>query len=305
MNLPDAQHHLEIAGREVRLSAVNGEALIKDSDWLVMNVVGLPTYEEAKEFGLRLKASVELAAAATRLGADVGRDLATASLAQSVKDHVFRETGAIVRDNVHGLDVFEDDPNVAFLSVSGTGTVMAKADRFLALATEIHGSAVGLSQRAQDVLLLLNFALMRSDAVAQIVFAFSAVEALGQEESWTPAQQEVLGALATAARGSSTASEDEREEIAQAIEKGLYRLSLRQGVMRLLERLGLSQLRSEWDRLYSQRSTLVHGVAPYPGATYDELAYRAMNLCGLILLRAAAREIPELDRHVEMYYQHS
>ena len=305
MNLSATQHRLEIGGREVTMSALNGEALINASDWLVMNVVGLPTYEEAQQFGLRLKAGVELAAAATRLGADVGRDLATASLAQSVKDHILRETGAIVRDNVHGLDIFEDDPNVTFLSVNGNGKVMANADRFLSLATEIHAHAIGLSQRAQDVLLLLNFALMRSDAVAQIVFAFSAVEALGQEESWTPAQKEVLSALATAARGSTSAAEAEREEIAQAIEKGLYRLSLRQGVMRLLQRLGLSQLRSEWDSLYSQRSTLVHGVAPYPGATYDELAYRAMNLCGLILLRAAASEIPQLDGHVDMYYQRS
>ena len=87
-----------------------------------------------------------------------------------------------------------------------------------------------------------------------------------------------------------------------AIERGLHKLSLRQGVLRLLSSLGLPGLKSEWDRLYDERSTLVHGLAPRPGADYSQLAFKAVSLCGRILLAAIAKELPSADRHVDLFY---
>jgi hypothetical protein len=77
---------------------------------------------------------------------------------------------------------------------------------------------------------------------------------------------------------------------------------LRQGVFRLLDRLGLQHLKKSWDDLYAERSTLVHGLAPQPGADYGDLAHRTVSLCGQILLKAAAAEIPQADRHVTRMY---
>jgi hypothetical protein len=82
----------------------------------------------------------------------------------------------------------------------------------------------------------------------------------------------------------------------------LHRLTLRQGVFRLLDRLGLADLKKPWDELYAERSTLVHGLAPQPGADYATLAHRTVSLCGQILLRAAATEIPMADWHVRELY---
>jgi uncharacterized protein YodC (DUF2158 family) len=39
-------------------------------------------------------------------------------------------------------------------------------------------------------------------------------------------------------------------EIASALKRSLHRIGLRQGVLRVLERIGQSALKSEWDRLY-------------------------------------------------------
>lgn len=303
LNIEANEYRFNVAGREVVLAALTPDCAIRDSEWLVMNTRGLDSEEEARQFGHNLRSAIELSSISTRLGVDVGRDLATSSLAQSIKDHIAKETGAIVRDNVHGLDVFEDDPRVTIFSISATGTVLANRDPFLAFAAELHGKDATISDEARDVVLLLNYALMRPEPVAQIVFAFSAVEMLGQRETWTTAQKALLTELATSAERSTFGNEHERREVSDAITKSLHRLTLRQGVLRLLDRLNLAHLKSEWDKHYAERSTLVHGLAPRPGADYSDLAYRSVSLCGHILLKAVAAELPIADRHIYNYYE--
>jgi hypothetical protein len=80
------------------------------------------------------------------------------------------------------------------------------------------------------------------------------------------------------------------------------KIGLRQGVLRLLGSLGLSGLKGEWDTLYGERSTLVHGLAPRPGTDYSQLAFKTVSLCARILLAAIARELPGADRHVDLAY---
>lgn len=302
LDIPENEYRFQVFGQEVVLSAPIQEMPIRDSEWLVLNARGFSSEGEAREFGKRLQAALHLSSAATRLGIDPGRDLPTSVLAAHVKQHIAGETGAMVRDNVHGLDVFVDDPNVLIFNVSGTGTVRARRDPFLAYAAELHADMAELSEEARDVVLLLNFALMRPEPVAQIVFAVSAVEMLGQNEEWTESQQVLLRELAECAAASAIGTESERAEVIDAVKKGLHRLSLRQGVFRLLARLGLGHLRKQWDALYAERSTLVHGLAPRPGADYSDLANRTINLCGHILLTRVALEVPLASKHLGTFY---
>ncbi len=126
------------------------------------------------------------------------------------------------------------------------------------------------------------------------------MESLGQDEGWSQDQKLLLRELAAAAEQSATDTDAERHEVADA--KSLHRLTLRQGVFRVLARLGLQHLKKAWDDLYAERSTLVHGLAPQPGADYGDLAHRTVSLCGQVLLKAAATEIPQADRHVVRMY---
>jgi hypothetical protein len=71
-------------------------------------------------------------------------------------------------------------------------------------------------------------------------------------------------------------------------------------VFRLLDELGLAHLKTPRDDLYDERSTLVHG--PKPGADYEDLAHRTVSLCGQILLKAVAAEVPMANRHVARLY---
>lgn len=295
------ERRVQIAGREVVLTPPTPDLMIMDSEWLIMNARGFASEDEARQFGRRLKTALEVAAAAARLGVDTGRNLPTSGLGKFVKDALAQD-GIHVRDNIHGLDVFSDHPNTRLFTMNATGVVHAAPDPFLSDLDEIVQTAVTPSQSIADIILLLNYALMRSEPVAQIVFVVSAVESLGQDERWSKDQKQLLRELAAAAEQSATGTDAERREVADAIQKSLHRLTLRQGVFRLLDRLGLQHLKKPWDDLYAERSTLVHGLAPYPGADYGDLAHRTVSLCGQILLKAAAAEIPQAERHVARMY---
>jgi hypothetical protein len=301
LRIEASEYRLQVAGREVVLSPPTSDTKIADSEWLIMNTRGFGSEDEAWLFGSRLKTALDVSAVATRVGVDTGRNLATSALGKIVKDALAKQ-GAHVRDNIHGLDVFPDYPNTGIFNMNATAIVHAAPDPFLSDLEELVQAAVTPSQRVADVILLLNYALMRPEPVAQIVFAVSAVESLGQNESWSPDQQQLLRELSAAVTQHAIGTEEERQEVADAIRKSLHRLTLRQGVFRLLDRLGLQHLKKPWDDLYAERSTLVHGLAPQPGANYSDLARRTVSLCGEILLKAVAAEIPQADRHVARMY---
>ncbi len=302
LNVPSSKHPFKVGGWEALLQAPTEETLIQDSDWLIVNIRGFANDDEARVFGRNMQTSLHVASAVTRIGLDPGQDLPTSSLAQHFKQQIAEKTGAKIRDNVHGLDVFVDDPNVTIFALQATGVVRANPDRFLSHAAELHSAVGSMTKEAHDVVLLLNFALMRPEPVAQIIFCISAVEMLGQEEQWSEAQKTLLEQLAHSLQGMATGSEKERGEVADAIRRGAHRISLRQGVFRLLDRLNLTHLRKSWDDIYSERSKLVHGLAPVPGARYEELAGRTVNLCGHILLTRVAQEVPAIKKYVDTFY---
>ncbi len=78
------EHRLQIAGREVVLTAPTPDLKIMDSEWLIMNARGFASEDEARQFGHRLKTAVEVSAVAARVGVDTGRNLATQPLGCSL-----------------------------------------------------------------------------------------------------------------------------------------------------------------------------------------------------------------------------
>jgi hypothetical protein len=302
LNIVSKEHPFSIGAYDIVLSPQAPNVDICDSEWLVMNATGFSTEDEAKQFAEKLKAACEVSSVATRLGVDSGVNLPTSGFGELIKKQALEGSGIKIRDNVHGVDVFQDDPNIRIVYINATGTVRASPDPFLADLSDLYNVVENSSQQTRDIVLLLNYALMRPEPVAQIIFSFSAVEMLGQNEDWSAAQKQLLDELAIAAKESEIGSELEREEVSAAIQKGMYKLSLRQGVLRLLTSLELEHLKPTWDDLYGKRSTLVHGLAPKPGADYSELAFKTVSLCGHILLKAIAREIKGANRHVNKFY---
>lgn len=295
------EQSLSIDGREVSLKPAAKGQKLSDAKWLVMSARHFNSEQEALDFGLRLKRAVELSAVCSRLGVDCGTDAATLSLGAEFRQHLLATTGQLFRDNVHGLDVFLDDPKIVFLSMSAEASSLIVPDQFFAGIEEFHSQMGQVSQEVSDILLLMNFALMNPEPVAQIVFAVSAVEMIGQRDaSWSAGQKALIKRLEALARSDTSLPAEEVENVADAI-KRIHKVSLRQGVIRLLRNLGSSDLFSEWEQLYSERSSLVHGLAPRPGGRYEDLANRTLSLCGRILLKAIAREVAVAERGISFY----
>jgi len=132
LNLSDAEYAIDVAGHEVVLSSEAPDRSIRESEWLVMNTRGFAAEESARQYGHALRTALEVSSAATRLGVDAGKDIATSGLGQSIREAILRETGSLIRDNIHGLDVFADDPNTHIVSFQAAGSVLANPDAFLA-----------------------------------------------------------------------------------------------------------------------------------------------------------------------------
>jgi hypothetical protein len=176
---------------------------IKDSQWLVMNARGFESGHDAEDFARKLKASTEFSSAITRLGINAGVDKCTGGFSKVVKDNIREKHNVLIRDNVHGIDVFPDDPNTRIVEISATGTVRSAPDPFLSDIDELYGIVDNASPRARDIILLMNYALTRTDPVAMIVFAVSAVEMLGQHEKWSAPQEQLLDEMAGTAAACS------------------------------------------------------------------------------------------------------
>jgi hypothetical protein len=273
-----------VMNRDVVITSQNkGEPLSK-TKWIVLGTRGFSSEEDAWHFGTRLRSIVQLAALSSRLGANVGEDKATDWIREDFAREIgLLKTGDRLAPNIHGLSIWPDDDNTRFPISDAQLTVTADPNHFTSALTELGESGEISLGAASNAVRLLNLALMTSEPLAQMVLSFSAVEELGQNQKWSKAQEALIEELAMAAEASSKGTAQEREEVAQAIRKGLFPLSLRQGVMRLLSRIGLDHLRKEWDRLYALRSGLFHGTARLSDPEINQAALDTMTLCGRII----------------------
>jgi hypothetical protein len=302
--LQDPRQSLEVIidGRPVEVASARGRKPLQESPWVAMTASGFDTPESAFAFGQRLKLTVQLIAARNRIGVDCGAERPLGTIGTIYRDEIFKHSGVWMRGSIHGLDIFEDRENVRFISGEGTIQTLVNPTAFFDEVQKYHLNVDALTPVARDIVLLLNFALMTTEPVAQAVFAISAVEMIGQQDDWNKSQLAAIERLALHVKEDKTISSEEADEISDAIKRSLHKLSLRQGVLRLLKRLGLSGLKKDWDSLYGERCELVHGLAPEPGKSYSGLANRAINLCGYILLTALGKEVAGIDDGIMSRY---
>lgn len=229
LNIDGNEAEVRFDARSVTLSAGFPDKLINQSEWLIVEAHGFETEEEARRFGHDFRAACAVASAANRLGIDGGIDLASFRLGISVQDYLRESAGIVSRGSVHGVDVFLDDPAVQIFAMQATGSVLHNPQPYLDDVSDLLGCASMLSQRGQDIVLLLNYALMRPEPVAQIVFSISAVEMLGQTEKWSDAQKAQFRELVSVVKASKTCSQVESDEIVFALENSMHKIALERG----------------------------------------------------------------------------
>lgn len=288
---------IEFEGRSVEVASQIRDQALSKTTWVVFSAGEFKSEAEAYEFGRRLRRALIAAGLASRLGVDAGFDKPTSYM----NEDFARSLGWIapherIAPNVHGLMVIPDDKNTRFPVFSIEATVSAAPDHVLGAIASL-GSAPTLSAVVNEALVIVNMAMMNAQPIAQLALALSAVEALGQTEKWTDEQHALIEELVAHVEGAVRYVQQEREEVATALRRNLHKIGLRQGVMRILSKLGLAHLKKEWDRIYNARSGLFHGTYRPDEQEISQLANDAITLCGTIVLTLAKYEglkLPEI-----------
>ncbi len=190
---------------------------LSKTDWIVLESRGFSSEPEARRFGERLWLLAAIAGLCSRLGLDAGRDTNRGEFSE------------------HALRRMNLDPGFTDNSASFD-------------ANEYPDSLI-------NSLSLLNLAMIASDRRAKIVLAIAAVEGLIRDTRWSDGQKRWFTETIANLRAED---DDELSEIAEALDsQHRHRISLRQGVFRLLSENGLGDYRSRWDDLYNRRSRFV------------------------------------------------
>jgi hypothetical protein len=262
---------------------------IAESDRLTLYAKGFPTEAEAGDFGRKLRTTLLLTAVEMGFPVSVGEDRVTFSTSGVVKKLVLEKTGGILRDDIHGLDVYEDDGTVSVLSASGTAiTSMAPSVIFAEIDSRMS-TAPSLEPKVATALLMLADALSALEPLAKAVLAVSAVELLAQGYSWDVHQNALILAAAkhAGADNSVQLAEEDRRAVVDAIERA-YKVGVTEGIRRLLSRLNLDELKADWKTVYARRSQIFHGISPLPRSGDVDFASKALELSKQIVLAAVA-----------------
>ncbi len=274
----------KIGDRDVRLLPREKEARLSDAKDLVMIATGFETADAAAKIGQTLSRALRVYDAHHRMGIDIGEDIATAQFGQIAKEAINRG-GGVLRDDVHGIDVYEDTGREVFLRVEIHGTVSTPSDVVVARLQGFATHDGELSGDALGALVQLNAAISASSDMAKMALAVSAIEGLGQSENWSSSQKAVLESLRGLAASDPSLTQIEQVELAEAIERGVFKVSLRQGVMRLFDRLDLGHLRKQWDTAYALRSGVIHGTKPLSRREMSTLAEGMLVMAQTVVLR--------------------
>ena len=272
-------------GRPVSIKSRFGP--ISDTDWIVVEACGFLSESEARQFGERLRLLVTIAGLCSHLGIDAGRD---ATLGQFSK-HALRKMGfeddLRVPPEIHGVLVLPDDGKSQFIYASASLSVTSDPGQLLEAVEQLSDNSASFdAAKYPDSLInslrLLNLAMIADDRRAKIVLAIAAVEGLIRDEKWSARQRQWFTDTVASLRGQD---DDELREIADALaSQRMHRLSLRQGVFRLLNENGLEDYKSRWDDLYGRRSGLFHGTLVLDRQDTNRLANDTVKLCVTIVL---------------------
>ena len=197
-------------------------------------------------------------------------------------EHDFR-----VPPEIHGILVLPDDGKSWFMYASASLSVKGNQGQLIEALEQLADNSASFDviqypARLVNSLRLLNLAMIADDSRAKIVLAIAAVEGLMRDEKWSDGQRQWFTDTIESLHAED---DDELGEIADALAtQRMHRISLRQGVFRLLKQNGLQDYRARWDDLYERRSGLFHGTLVLDRHETNRLGTETVKLCVTIVL---------------------
>lgn len=283
-------------GRDVEIKAGKKGQNIKGSYDLVATSLGFASKQDAEHFGESLDQAFTYAAIEAKSGIAIEIKPSSSGWGQHIIEALRSELGVELATAPPGIFVYDNTTPHIFPKISITATVTQSCSTFIDFAQQIEGAGKKLSNEHIHALRLLSASRMATDPIAKLVLSVAAVEYLGQDLEWSKEQKSSLKNIISQAASDIELPPLEKSEIIDAISK-IHRLSLRQGVKRLMNKLGLNELFAEWDELYAPRSEAVHGTRRLDDAELAALAERSADLARTVLYTAVGWPMSSRTSH--------
>jgi hypothetical protein len=217
---------------------------------------GFPTKESAFECGTRLKQAISILMAKRRLGINVGKDRATSASDIAMKDMLKEKHGVQLRDDIHGLDVYSEDPPVTRFSLFATATVSHEIKDFQVPLTNLYASELSFSAKQQLALEIYNLTHFEGAIKTRFLTLITVIEVLAERDKRSPAIREFLKSLSKHVSG-STLSKDEKKQLADGF-GNLKRNSISESCRKLIAKYASGSDVEYFMNCYKARSELVH-----------------------------------------------
>ena len=139
---------------------------------------GFKTHETALDCGRRLKRVMALLAAERQLGLDAGNDKSTASSSQAIKDAIATQHECQLRDDVHGLDVYVEQPPVTRFAFEGYGSGAHIIEDYEDRLRMFYDANISLTSKQQLALDLYNLTHFENTTKTRFLTLITVVEIL-------------------------------------------------------------------------------------------------------------------------------
>jgi hypothetical protein len=272
-------------GERVTLRSCVGEVSLRDADRLCVRGHGYETRERAEEEAAKWTTRLRLAFSLLRIGADFGlrspQGFVTEAGLKMIEESSGRQRAL---NDVHGIMVFECDPEPVFASISAKGKVGKPVDRLLALLEAAAEADVTMDDRNALAFDLFSASFFERSADARFLMLMMALETLIEQEPRSALAATHIARLVAATSDAGDIPQNERDALIGSL-RMLQQESVGQAGRRLAESLGDREYMGEspttfFTRCYELRSSLVHGHYPRPES--GEVGSRAANLEGFV-----------------------
>ena len=166
------------------LDALGAES-ISDSQWLALRNSGggFPTEEKAMDAGRIAKSAILWCGVRMRLGMDLGDDKAHGGASEYLKK-IRREQGIRLLNEVHGLNVYGEDPELPtrFASFSASGRVDKDISRFEKYFNEAVDMNLQLTDKESLAFELYGLSQFESSSRARFITLVIAIESIIEDK---------------------------------------------------------------------------------------------------------------------------
>lgn len=231
--------------------------------------------DAALDCGRRLKLALSLLAAERQFGVDAGRDAATSSFSQAIKETIARSQHVQLRDDIHGLDVYCEQPPVTRFGVEAYGSGSYVIDDYANRLGEFFAAGLTVSPKQELALDLYNLNHFESVTATRFLTLITVVEVLAIRRKRSPQVTAFVKTLRVAVKKSGLTA-GERTALLNGL-GNITQQSISEACKKFVAQHGSAADVTFFSDCYSARSELVHD-----GVTARAVALDSTQLDALV-----------------------